>query len=74
MINRVKKSCGSMTFPYKSDKVLGEDSEEMYGCAGADLLKDTPEIARWLTSLKYEGGVTIGNYTYLDGALHVQVF
>ena len=46
----------------------------MYGCAGADLLKDTPEIARWLTSLKYEGGVTIGNYTYLDGALHVQVF
>eukprot|EP00008_Paramoeba_atlantica_P011436 CAMPEP_0201475872 /NCGR_PEP_ID=MMETSP0151_2-20130828/1207_1 /ASSEMBLY_ACC=CAM_ASM_000257 /TAXON_ID=200890 /ORGANISM="Paramoeba atlantica, Strain 621/1 / CCAP 1560/9" /LENGTH=754 /DNA_ID=CAMNT_0047856079 /DNA_START=76 /DNA_END=2337 /DNA_ORIENTATION=- len=73
LINRVKKSCGSMTFPYKSDKVLGEDSEEMYGCAGADLLKDTPEIARWLTSLKYEGGVTIGNYTYLDGALHVQL-
>lgn len=36
-------------------------------------MKDTPEIATWLCSVCPDKKVTIGNYTYLDGALHVQL-
>ena len=36
-------------------------------------LEDTPEIASWLCSVCPQTKVTIGNYTYLDGALHVQL-
>lgn len=73
LIARVKNSCGSMTFPYKSEKKLDADDPAITDVAGANLLSDPPEIANWLTSLKYTDNVTIGNYTYLDGALHVQV-
>lgn len=73
LIGLAKNSCGTLTFPYHSDKEIDANSEDMYAKAGANLLTDTPEIASWLTSLKYETPVTIGNYTYLDGALHVQL-
>jgi hypothetical protein len=63
-----------MIFPYTSDKDIDPESNDMYNAAGANLLSDTPRIANWLCGLKYPTpGVTIGNYTYLDGALHVQL-
>ncbi len=39
--------------------------------AGADLVRDTPEIAAWLGAI--EGPLAIGAYAYLDGARHVRV-
>ena len=39
--------------------------------AGADLIRDTPEIAAWLREV--EGPLTVGAYAYLDGAQHVRV-
>jgi hypothetical protein len=39
--------------------------------AGADLLRDTPEIAAWLRAA--DGPLTVGAYAYLDGAQHVRV-
>jgi hypothetical protein len=44
---------------------------EVAQCAGADLVRDTPEIAAWLRTV--EGPLTIGAYAYLDGAQHVRV-
>eukprot|EP00211_Chloroparvula_japonica_P003862 CAMPEP_0119130022 /NCGR_PEP_ID=MMETSP1310-20130426/7527_1 /TAXON_ID=464262 /ORGANISM="Genus nov. species nov., Strain RCC2339" /LENGTH=766 /DNA_ID=CAMNT_0007120489 /DNA_START=63 /DNA_END=2364 /DNA_ORIENTATION=- len=73
LIEKVKNSCGSMTFPYKGDKDVEPLDSEMPKLAGSDLLNDTPLIANWLCSLKYDTPATIGNYTYLDGALHVQL-
>jgi len=74
LIARVKNSCGSMTFPYTADRELAADGAEIAAHAGANLLESPPEIANWLSSLKFDTrGVTIGNYTYLDGALHVQL-
>ena len=39
------------------------------------MLKDTPSIASWVATdcVKDDVQMTIGNYTYLDGALHVQL-
>jgi hypothetical protein len=39
--------------------------------AGADLVRDAPEIGAWLGAI--EGPLTIGAYAYLDGAQHVRV-
>jgi len=39
--------------------------------AGADLVRDTPEIAAWLAAV--DGPLTVGAYAYLDGAQHVRV-
>jgi len=46
---------------------------ELAAVAGCDLLRETPEIAAWLGSVVPQQRVTVGNYTYLDGALHVQL-
>merc|ERR1712217_477530 len=41
--------------------------------SGCDLLTETPEIANWIVSVATGKPLTIGNYTYLDGALHLQI-
>jgi hypothetical protein len=38
---------------------------------GADLVRETPEIAAWLQQA--DGPLTVGAYAYLDGAQHVRV-
>ena len=41
--------------------------------SGANLLECTPEICAWLQTVCPGKDLTVGNYTYLDGALHVQL-
>ena len=39
--------------------------------AGADLVRELPEIVQWLEKL--DGRLVLGNYAYADGAMHVRV-
>jgi len=77
LIAMARASPGEITFPIKplpkgkAAKDLSDD--ELSAFAGANLLDHTPEIANWLCEVCPEKKVTIGNYTYLDGALHVQL-
>ncbi len=41
--------------------------------AGADLLTETPQIARWLAGAAGSLPLTVGSYAYAAGARHVQV-
>ena len=43
------------------------------GRTGADLLAETPEVARWLLETAADLPLTVGSYAYADGAKHVQV-
>lgn len=43
------------------------------GHTGADLLAQTPEVARWLLEAAPDLPLTVGSYAYADGAKHVQV-
>jgi hypothetical protein len=43
------------------------------GRTGADLLAQTPEVARWLLEAAPDLPLTVGSYAYADGAKHVQV-
>ena len=40
---------------------------------GADLLAETPQVARWLAEAADGLPLTVGSYAYADGARHVQV-
>jgi len=78
LIAKARAASGSFAFPVRKSKAAGRDltkmsDDELAAVAGANLLQDTPEIATWLTTCCPQQRVTVGNYTYLDGALHVQV-
>lgn len=77
LIKLARSSKGNLTFPVAAsldDNVIDSMSDaELAKVAGSDLLGQTPEIANWLCAVCPEKKVTIGNYTYLDGALHVQL-
>ncbi|KAJ8605349.1 hypothetical protein CTAYLR_002327 [Chrysophaeum taylorii] len=65
-------SAGTLTFPVVPGD--GVDADR----AGCDLLNEPNEIATWLCdtwlpSLNRSAKVVIGNYTYLDGDLHVKL-
>jgi hypothetical protein len=81
IIRKARASRGRVYFPIAADKAGAKrtsaadfDSDEALAAAsGANLLAATPEIANWLATVCPGKALTIGNYTYLDGALHVQL-
>lgn len=46
---------------------------DLAGTAGADLLTQTPELARWVADTATDLPLTVGSYAYADGARHLQV-
>ncbi|KAJ1448192.1 tyrosine phosphatase-like protein [Pelagophyceae sp. CCMP2097] len=73
LIGLAERSSGSLTFPAARGEA-GPLSER----AGCDLMCEPREIAEWLEAvwmptLPKNAKVCVGNYTYLDGELHVKL-
>jgi hypothetical protein len=60
---------GSLHLPVRSD--VAADDPNLAGRAGADLLHDLGDVARWLA--EFDGRLVLGNYVYADGAVNVRV-
>ena len=81
IIKKARASRGRVFFPISADKAGAarktaadfESDAALAAASGANLLAATPEIANWLKTVCPGKALTIGNYTYLDGALHVQL-
>lgn len=78
ILAKARAGTGRVIFPLRASKLGKRDpsdlsDEELAKIAGCDLLADTPEIAAWLRTVEPKQAVTVGNYTYLDGGLHVQL-
>jgi len=78
IFEKVRNSPGKLLFPVKKGSdwrslVQAEDFDALSQVSGCDLLKEPPEIANWLASVSPGKKLCIGNYTYLDGAAHVQI-
>lgn len=73
LVSKARASPGTLTFPLSKNQESIADDEELFACAGANLLAQTPEIANWIVDVAPGKPLTVGNYTYLDGALHVQL-
>jgi len=75
LFERVSKSRGTMIYPLDADPSTLKENE-LSEHAGCDMLKDTLAICDWLDTVLESNSdkqVVCGNYTYLDGALHVQL-
>jgi len=78
ILRAAKDTPGKVIFPVKKGTdwqgmVKAGDVDGLSKAGGCDLLTQTPEIATWVTTVAPGKRLTIGNYTYLDGALHVQI-
>jgi len=78
IFEQAKNSPGKIIFPVKKgtdwQKLLAAgDFDSLSKVSGCDLMTETPEIAAWLDTVAPGKQLTVGNYTYLDGALHVQI-
>jgi hypothetical protein len=72
VIGQARSSAGSLLVPVNDDAEL-EDDDFAYlaGQVGLDLLSDVPELSTWLADVP--GTPVVGNYTYADGGVHVQL-
>ncbi len=80
LIEITRNTAGSLRIPVAFDErgeppfVVGgmlhpEDDATVAGRAGADLLRQTPEVGAWLAEI--EQPFVLGTYAYADGAAHV---
>jgi hypothetical protein len=72
LIKWARASCGKLYLPVPEGTELeGITDSALERVAGCNLLTQTPEIANWLCGICPDEQLIIGNYTYLDGGLHV---
>jgi hypothetical protein len=70
LINQVRASSGSMSVPVSRWLPGSVSDDELASAAGVDVIRQAPELLAWLAEV--EGPITLGNYVYADGAVHVQ--
>jgi hypothetical protein len=77
LCDTARASPGALVFPLAKLQAACKDDDELYEASGCDLMGQPGEIANWLvhwqTTIPAEAKVVIGNYTYLDGELHVKL-
>ena len=77
LVKEARNSRGSIIFPLSAPQADCKDDDALCAAAGADLTQQPFEIANWLVkwakTLPPEARVVIGNYTYLDGDMHVKL-
>ena len=77
LCDTAKNSPGSLVFPLSKAQKDCSSEEDLYESSGCDLMKQPGEIANWLVewqkTIPSSAKVVIGNYTYLDGDLHVKL-
>ncbi len=71
LMGLVAASAGTMSVPVPVSADVADDhnAKEIAAVAGADLITQLPETVTWLRT--FEGPLTVGNYVYADGGLHV---
>jgi hypothetical protein len=77
LIAKAKSSPGSITFPLNAEQDSFASEADMYKGCGANLMEQPVEIAKWVAgwanTLPKKAKICIGNYTYLNGDLHVKL-
>eukprot|EP00466_Bigelowiella_natans_P011784 jgi/Bigna1/141375/aug1.62_g16083 len=72
-----RKSAGKIIFPLNKKAKDCKNDDDIVKAAGANLMTQPADLKNWLLNLpeikNKKNHVVIGNYTYLDGALHVKL-
>ena len=73
LITTARNSSGTIIFPLaKAQDTYASDTDMFSGC-GCNLTEQPGEIVAWLKTVSPKSRLAIGNYTYLDGDLHVKL-
>lgn len=70
LVDLARGGPGRITVPLSRWLPASAGDDEIAAEAGADLVQQTPELLRWLAELP--GPITLGQYVYADGAMHVR--
>jgi hypothetical protein len=70
LVDLARSSPGRLTVPLGRWLPESAGDDEIAAEAGADLVRQTPELLGWLAGL--DGPLTLGQYVYADGAMHVR--
>ena len=73
LIKTAKESSGSIIFPLSRPQKDCNSEEELIQSVGCNLIEQPAMILNWLSDVAKGKQLTIGNYTYLDGDLHVKL-
>jgi hypothetical protein len=69
LLDAARRSAGTLHVPVAA--TADRDDTRAADSAGADLLTELPDIARWLSG--HEGRLVVGNYVYADGATNLRL-
>ena len=70
LLTAAREGAGTLDLPLRPGST---GTGDVAGQSGADLLLETPSVARWLAEAPGDLPLTVGSYAYADGAMHVQV-
>lgn len=73
LIKTARESSGSIIIPLTKAQKDCKNDEELIAAAGCNLIEQPAQILNWLSDIAKGQPLTIGNYTYLDGDLHVKL-
>lgn len=73
LITTARNSSGTLIFPLSKTQDTCANDADMYAACGCNLTEQPGEIVAWLKTVAPKSRLTIGNYTYLDGDLHVKL-
>jgi hypothetical protein len=70
LIDVARRSPGRLTLPVRHALGTNPVDSQVALAAGADVITEAPEITEWL--MQVEGPLTVGDYIYAAGAMHVR--
>jgi hypothetical protein len=73
LVKAARASSGCIIFPMTKAQSTCKTDEELYLASGCNLIEQPAQILNWLSDINKGKALTIGNYTYLDGDLHVKL-
>ena len=73
LIDTAKASSGTIIFPLSEPQTESMTDAELIKNVGCDLMNSPGPILNWLKTVEKDKSMCVGNYTYLDGELHVKL-
>lgn len=74
LFDTARKGSGTILFPLsKPQSECGSTDDDLIKFIGCNLLEQPAQILNWLSGVAKGKQLTVGNYTYLDGDLHVKL-
>ena len=73
LIDTARSSPGRIIIPLNKPQNQCKNDAELIAAAGCNLTEGPAQILNWLLSVESGQPLTVGNYTYLDGEMHVKL-